>query len=82
MGVAYKSDPARSFVAVSPSDTVDLASGCIGLYVGTAGAVAVVPVGGSTAVNFVAVPAGTTLKIQCRRVNSTGTAASNIVALF
>lgn len=50
------------------------------LYTGTAGNVAVVTTGG-IAVTFVAVPAGAILRVQGRRVNSTNTTASNIVAL-
>jgi hypothetical protein len=68
--------------AVTPSDTVDLPLGLTdALYVGGAGALVVVLEGGET-VTFAAVPAGTTLRIRIKRVNTTGTAATSIVALY
>lgn len=75
------------FLAVTPSDTVDLSPFTQktkltdGVYVGVAGDVAVVEQNG-TAVVFTAVPAGKTLTVQARRINATGTTATNLVALF
>lgn len=73
--------PASDYAAVTPSDSTNLFKNAVGLYVGSAGnVVAVTPNG--TAVTFSNVPAGTVLPIMCKRVNSTGTTASNIVALY
>lgn len=67
--------------AVTPNDGVDLADFAKELYVSGTGDVAVITVGGDT-VTFTAVPAGTVLPIRVRRVLSTGTTATNIVAMF
>lgn len=74
------SSPASRAVAVTASNTVDFASPCRGLYVGTAGNVTAVV--GGVAVLFTAVPAGMILPIQATRVNATGTTAGAMVALF
>jgi hypothetical protein len=74
--------------AVTPSNTVDIPSvsggtsnnGCV-LYVGGAGDLKVDTVGGD-AVTFVAVPAGSFIPVQVKRVYSTGTTATSIVALW
>jgi hypothetical protein len=76
--------PARSASTVSPSDSNDfLDSGVVpkALYVGGAGNVAVRLVDDAGTVTFVAVPAGAILPVRPRRVLSTGTTASSIVAL-
>lgn len=73
---------AANAVAVTPSNSVNLAYGCRALYVGTTGDVAVVFPGQASAVVFASVAAGSILPVQAARVNSTGTTASNILALF
>ena len=55
-------------------------TGC-NLYVGGAGAVSVVTIGGDTA-TFFAVPAGTTLPIQVIKLRTTSTTATNVMALW
>jgi len=55
-------------------------TGCC-LYVGGAGNVSVVTVGGDTA-TFFAVPAGTTLPIQVVKLRSTSTTATNVMGLW
>ncbi len=68
--------------AITPSDSSDLpgvATG--GIYVGGAGAVTVTLKNGST-VTFSAVPVGTTLYIQAKRVWATGTGATLLVGLI
>lgn len=75
------SHPAIEGEAVTPSDTVGFTYNARSLYVGTGGTVVLLTLGG-TALTFVNVPSGSILPIQCSRVNSTGTTASNIVALF
>jgi hypothetical protein len=69
------------YAAVTPSDSTDFDSICRAIYVGGAGNVVAVRHDG-TAVTFTGVPAGTVLPIACRRVNSTSTTATAIVALY
>lgn len=73
--------PAHKVSAVTPSNTVDFAYIARGLYIGVAGDVTLVDITGG-AITFTAVPAGTLLPVLCSRVNSTGTTATNMVALF
>lgn len=76
--------PALDAAAVTPSDTADLARApARGLFVGTGGNVKVDTVGGST-VQFNNVASGTVIPVQVSRVYATptGSAASNIVALY
>lgn len=70
---------ARNAFAVVPSNTVDLPRSAFALWVGGAGDLAIDTVGGQT-VTLVAVPAGTYINIQTKRVRATST-ATNIVAL-
>lgn len=81
--MSHITSPSTIFSTVTPSDTVDIPGQemCRALYVGGAGDVAAVRQDG-TAVVFSAVPAGSILPIRCRRVNATGTTATNIDALF
>ena len=74
--------PANNAAAVTPSDAADLATFSRGLYIGGEGDVSVDTVGGQESVVFVGVPAGTVLAIRAKRVNSTGTTATSIVALW
>jgi hypothetical protein len=73
--------PARKWKVVTPSDTVDLPSGCRGLWVGTAGTLSIVDAEGST-VSLTIPEAGRLLPLGPVRVNSTGTSATEIVALY
>jgi hypothetical protein len=75
--------PAEYGEAVTPSDSpVDnFDTPWRALYVGGAGAVAIVQIDDSVVV-FPAVPAGSTLRFRGRRVNATGTGASNMVAMW
>lgn len=90
------SDPARVAFAVTPSDTLDLPNAgntsptpsyAKALYIGVTGDVAVIAAGdksasgAGTAVTFKAVPVGW-FPVQVRRVMSTNTTATNIVALM
>lgn len=87
MGVLNYTQSGRAAV-VTKSDTELIASpsggdnyeGCI-LYIGGAGNVRVLTIGGDDVV-FNAVPAGTTLQVKVRKVFSTNTTATNIVALW
>lgn len=81
MGAFTNPGPASKAVAVTPHDSTNIAGGpARALYVGTTGNIAVV-MADDTTVTFTAVPVGI-LPISVRRVNSTNTTASNIVALF
>lgn len=81
---AARSGPARNYEAITPGDTSanDFTQECDAIYVGVTGNVAVVKCGETTAVTFVGVPAGTILPVRARRVNSTNTTATSLVALF
>ena len=72
--------PANHAETVTPSDSVDLTTVARALYVGAAGDVAVLMNDDSTA-TFVGVAAGSILPIRVKRVNSTSTTATSIVAL-
>ena len=76
------SSQARTAVAVTPSDTVDLTTYAKALYVGSAGDLAILPVNNTDGnpVTLANHPVGY-CPIQVRRVYSTGTIASGIVAL-
>lgn len=69
------------FVAVTPHDSTPLPAGVRGLYVGTGGNVALNGVDGAAA-TFANVVGGTVLPVQVSLVKSTGTTASNIVAMY
>jgi hypothetical protein len=84
-------DQAYNAQAVTPSDTQDLSlaggnfnnstnSGALP-YVGTGGDMKVTMVGGQT-VTFKNIPDGTFMPIQVVRIWSTGTDATDILALF
>lgn len=74
--------PARSYVAVTPSDSVNIANIPFrGLYVGTTGDIAIVDEDGN-AETLPSVAGGITHPLQGVRINSTNTTATNMVALF
>lgn len=76
-----ESGPADFGAAVTPSDSVNLPDGdCVALYIGTAGALRILCPNGRE-VTFAATVAGV-LPIKVRRVYSTSTTATNIVALY
>lgn len=71
--------PAAAAAAVSPHDTNRIAP-TRGLYVGVSGDVKVTMLDG-TAVTFTSMASGVVHPITCVQVYSTGTTATNIVAL-
>lgn len=75
------SSPAPRAAAITPSDTDNLAQYARALYVGVGGDVKVTTLGGDT-VTFTAVSGGGVLPICVRKVFSTGTTATNILALW
>ncbi len=73
--------PITGAVAVTPADGSDLTDVTRALWIGGAGNVAVVTLDGST-VTIKGVQAGTLLPIRVSRVKSTGTTATDILALY
>lgn len=73
-----ESPPLRVF-EITPSDTDDLAEASRALNVGSSGAVRVTTIEGTTATLQIA--AGIAFPIRVQRIWSTGTTATNIVAL-
>ncbi len=71
--------PASRLLAVTPSDTADLAVASRALNVAQAGLVRVTTVAGDTGTVFIA--AGVPFAIRVSRVWATGTTASGIAAL-
>lgn len=71
----------RDALSVVPSDTVDLSKGVSrGLYIGGTGNIAVILSSG-TQITLNSIPVGFT-NLSVSRVLSTGTSATNIVALY
>jgi hypothetical protein len=66
--------------AITPNDSADLTRDAGGIYVGVTGNV-VLDTSKGTTLTFVAVPAGTILPIDTRRVRATGTTATSLIAL-
>ena len=73
--------PAARAVAVTPSDGTALTLVSRGIYVGSAGNLAVTMKAGGNDVTFVGVAAGSLLPLRVTHVLSTGTTASDIVAV-
>ena len=71
---------ADSFAAITPHDSTDMPL-TRAIYVGGAGNVVAVTAD-NAAITFTGVPAGTVLPIRARRVNSTSTTATAMVALY
>jgi hypothetical protein len=85
--MAYQKLQAGRAATIVPSDTANIAdvsggsnNGCV-LYVGTAGNLRVLTVGGDD-VTFVGINTGAFIPVQVLRVFATGTTAGNIVALW
>jgi hypothetical protein len=72
--------PATKAVAVTPSDSADLAYISKRLHIGTGGAVKIDTSGGDTVIYTAA--SGTYLNVRAKRVYATGTTASNIVCEY
>lgn len=73
-------DPASFAAVVTPSDSTFLDQTALALYIGVSGNVSIQTLLGTTVI-FENVPVGI-LSVKCTRVNSTGTTASSIVALW
>jgi hypothetical protein len=76
------SGPSEYAVAITPHDSTNFTNGtCRGIYVGVAGNVVAVDQNGN-AVTFVGCLAGSVIPFQAKRVNSTNTTATSLVALY
>jgi len=73
-------DPGYDAAAITPSDT-DPTGNVRALYVGGAGDLKVQTIAGND-VTFADIVAGSIIPIRCKRVYSTGTSATNIVAFY
>lgn len=73
--------PVSGGAAVTPNDSTDLTTPGRGLYVGVSGDVKVTTVGGD-ALTFVGLAAGVVHPIMAKRVWSTGTTATSIIAVW
>lgn len=85
--MSYQRLQAGRAAAVTPSNTANIPAltggsnnGCV-LYVGTGGDVKVLTIGGDE-VTFSNIPEGTFMPVHVLRVFSTGTTATDIVALW
>jgi hypothetical protein len=80
--VIERGAPGRMLVSITPHDSTNFTNGvCRSIFVGGAGNIAVVPPEGS-AVTLVGCLAGTVIPVQAIRVNSTGTTATSLVAIY
>mgnify|MGYP000423270161 CR=1 FL=1 len=80
-GVGYTA-PAIGAAAVTPSDSADLPRIARALYIGVSGNVSVICEDGGAAVTFSNLSAGQILPLRVKRVRSTSTTATSIVALY
>jgi hypothetical protein len=74
-------EPAANAEAISPSDSSELSTVSRALYVGGAGNISVVMLGGQ-AITLTAVPVGAILPIRVKQVKSTGTTATFLICLY
>lgn len=74
--------PAQSWRDITKSDTVNLPHGtCRAIYVGVSGHIAVLGEDDASVI-FYNAAAGSILALQAKRVLSTGTTATNLIALY
>ncbi len=74
--------PARAAAAVTKSDSENLPATCRGIYVGASGDLKVDLAEGGVGIVFVGLAAGVIHPIACKKVYSTGTTATSIVAVY
>jgi hypothetical protein len=74
-------DSYNRYVALTPSDTVDLAELTDAIWIGGAGNVVAVQQN-NQAVTLTGLPAGAWVPVKARRVNATNTTATALVALY
>ena len=76
------SDPATNAILVTPSNSTDLTYVTRAVYVGNGGALTADMADSGSSITFANVPSGTTLPIRVTRIRSTGTVATDIIALW
>lgn len=74
--------PASQLAAITPDDNNDLPTTARGIYVGVGGDINVIAANDSAAVLMQSVPSGSVLPVRAKRVKSTLTTASGLVALI
>jgi hypothetical protein len=74
-------DPGSNAAVITPNDGTDLTYTSRALFVGGAGNIAVTMAGGQS-VTFTGIIAGALLPIRVSRILSTGTTATNIMAIW
>lgn len=72
---------ARMAIAVTPDNSTEFNDVCRALYIGVGGDAVILLADGS-AQTFKNLQSGQVLPVQARRVNSTNTTATNILALY
>ncbi len=72
---------ASEAVAITPSDTANFAQVVKGIYVGVGGDVVIVTQSGAV-VTFKNAVSGSIIPVYAKRVNSTGTIATDLVGLY
>lgn len=81
--VSNQSSPAVSAAAVTPTDNTTLTNGpCRAIYIGGPGDLAIIPYNDTVAVTFVGCYTGMVLPVMATSIQSTGTTATSIVALY
>ena len=75
------SAPAQRGFAITPSDAVDLVAETRGLWVGASGDLALVLASGDE-VTLAGAVGGSVLPLRVKRVNATGTTATQLVGLY
>lgn len=78
---ADQTAPGRTWASITPHDSTNLPGGCRAIYVGGAGNIALVG-HDDVAVTFTGVLAGQILPCGAKRVNSTNTTATALVAIY
>jgi hypothetical protein len=73
---------ATNAIAVTPNDNVDLPQASRAIYVGGSGTLTVMFNGTNAIVTYPAVAAGSSLPISVRRIYSSGTSATGLVAMW
>lgn len=81
--MAVLSNPYQKAAAVTPADGSDLPGGvCRAVYIGGAGNLSVILGDDSSPVTLTGLLVGTVYPICAKRIRSTSTTATNIVALY
>lgn len=76
------SGPARRLFAITPNDSTSFDFATRGIYVGTAGDLAVLGIGDTVPVTLVGVPAGSLVPVAAQKVMATGTTAGSLVGMY